>query len=134
MLILGSQSVASTESTHPFSESTLGFLTFAAQLKVRTYTNSSKLCSKILATMEPNVESSLENELSTTKKDISRNAFISPTIDATDADTLNDPLIVHSQPEKTNATELQRVSTLVCSVCDKSFKLTNLGVLFANGP
>ncbi|KAL7670244.1 hypothetical protein ACOME3_005183 [Neoechinorhynchus agilis] len=78
-----------------------------------------------------------QNEISE-KTEETANAIGTPGLNSvhqiTDADTLNDPLIDHAEPEKTNATELQRVSTLVCSVCDKSFKLTNLGVLFANGP
>ncbi|KAL7672662.1 hypothetical protein ACOME3_007545 [Neoechinorhynchus agilis] len=73
--------------------------------------------------MKPNVEPSLENEFSTDKRDLSRTAIISPTIHATDTDTLNAPLIDHAQSEKTNA-----------AGCGKSFKLTNLGVLFAHGP
>ncbi|KAL7676840.1 hypothetical protein ACOME3_003087 [Neoechinorhynchus agilis] len=51
----------------------------------------------------------------------------------TDADTLNAPLIDHVQPENTSAARLPRVSTGVCSVCGKSFKLTNLGFLFDHG-
>ncbi|KAL7667544.1 hypothetical protein ACOME3_010633 [Neoechinorhynchus agilis] len=43
------------------------------------------------------------------------------------ADNLNAPLIDRAQPEKTNATGLPRVSTGLCSVCGKSFKLSNLG-------
>ncbi|KAL7674712.1 hypothetical protein ACOME3_000988 [Neoechinorhynchus agilis] len=52
----------------------------------------------------------------------------------TNADTLNAPFIDHSQPGKANAAGLPCVSTEECLVCDKSFKLTNSGVLFARGP
>ncbi|KAL7673707.1 hypothetical protein ACOME3_008558, partial [Neoechinorhynchus agilis] len=62
------------------------------------------------------------------------NVFKSPTIDAADAYNLNAPLIDHDQPEKTNAAWLPRVSTGLCPVCGRSFKLTNLGVLFVHGP
>ncbi|KAL7668045.1 hypothetical protein ACOME3_008763 [Neoechinorhynchus agilis] len=52
----------------------------------------------------------------------------------THADTLNTPLIDRARPAKTNATGLSRVSTGVYSIVGKSFKLTNLGFLFAHGP